>query len=179
MAKRDGIAARWARLRSAIRRHRWPVAGGVCVVALLGVWALWPAEPPPRARQYLEFTACLLAGARGIAEPAAGPVWGGMQEASRATRAKVQYLAVVGPQTADNAAPFLASLAQGRCDLVFVAGEGPIAAVPTIAGRFPDARFYAVGGAAARNVSTLDGSDSARLRAEVARIVADAARAAD
>lgn len=84
-----------------LRRNKWWVAAGVAVI--VGASAvLWlarpsgPEEPPSRAREYIEFQACLLTGAEGLSDPATQPVWAGMQEASRETRAKVSYLAVQG-----------------------------------------------------------------------------------
>jgi hypothetical protein len=125
-----------------VRRARWlPVAAGLVVPALL-VWALWPTPKQteqPRARQYLDFTACLLTDADGVTGAQAAPVWAGMQDASQATHAKVQYLSVSGPQTVENAMPFLNSLAQGHCDLVVAVGDAPVAAVRAGAGKFPAA----------------------------------------
>ncbi|HEX6500821.1 MAG TPA: hypothetical protein VF054_17590 [Micromonosporaceae bacterium] len=102
----------------------------------------------------------------------AAAVWAGMQDASLATHAKVQYLSVAGPQTADNAAPFLAGLAQGHCDLVFVAGEAPVAAVRSTAPTFPRVTFYVLGQTEPRsNVSIVDASSPETIRTAVARIV--------
>jgi hypothetical protein len=163
------------------RRPRWLAAGAAAVLVIGGLlaWAVWPeSEEPPRARQYLDFTACLLTPAAGTADPAAAPVWQGMQDASLATRAKVQYLAVTGPQTADNAATFLPSLAQGGCDLVFAAGAAPVGAVALIADRFPAVRFYAVGSARptsgakdANNVTTITLESADGVRERVAGVV--------
>nr|BFE65694.1 hypothetical protein GCM10020063_102200 [Dactylosporangium thailandense] len=74
--------------------------------------ALWPdpATEPPREREYLEFTACLLTPQDGVRGAAAGPVWAAMQDASQQTKAKVQYLEVSGAQTVENAVTFLNSL---------------------------------------------------------------------
>lgn len=45
--------------------------------------ALWPDDPAePRAREYRDVTVCLLTGAAGVTDPAAAPVWAGMQESS-------------------------------------------------------------------------------------------------
>lgn len=94
-----------------------------------------------------------------------------MHDASLATRAKVQFLAVAGPQTPDNAGTFLASLAQGGCDLVFAVGAAPVAAG---AARLPGIRFYVVGdGRGAGNVSVLDGDDP-RVRGDVSRVITKA-----
>ena len=98
----------WTRWRPTVRQRWWLAGGAAFVLVVALTWALWPAsepDPPPRAREYLDYTACLLTGDRGIADPQAAPVWAGLQDASLATRAKVQYLAVTGPQTAENGVP--------------------------------------------------------------------------
>jgi hypothetical protein len=76
------------------RRLRLPVGILVAVLVVgLAAWILWPS---PRPRPYLAFTACLLTDEQGVAGSAAGAVWAGMQDASLATRAKVQYVPAVG-----------------------------------------------------------------------------------
>ena len=156
------------------RRGRRGWYAGVAAVALvvLGVvLALWVTrEPEPRARQYLDFTACLLTDAQGVAGPEAAAAWASMQEASLETRAKVQYLAVAGEQTTANALTFLASLAQSNCSLVFAAGDLPRDAVVAGAGRFPGVKFVIVGsGPTAPNVSTVDKSGVGHLLEEAIR----------
>lgn len=159
-----------------VRLRRWWVASAAVVVAAgvaLG-WVLWPDPEPeaPRARQYRDIDACLLTDSRGVAGAEAAPVWAGMQEASLATLVRVSSVAVVDPQTPENAAPFLAGLAQRHCSVVFVVGEAPVGAVAEIAPRFPQVRFVVVGGdvAAAANVVPVGGSPDevkAAVRAEV------------
>ncbi|GAA2332436.1 hypothetical protein [Dactylosporangium salmoneum] len=142
--------------------QRW--LAGVAVVLVVGIvlaLVLWPdAKPePPRERQYLEFTACLLTAKDGVRDPAAAPAWAAMQDASLQTRAKVQYLEVTGDQTVDNAVPFLNSLAQGKCALILAAGEVPVGAVAKGAGAFPAKQFVTVGaGASGPNVQAVDAS---------------------
>lgn len=103
------------------RRSWWLVVAGLAavLVAALGWW-LWlsrNAPPEPLARQYLDFTACLLTDDRGVTGP-------------------------------DGAA------------------------------RFPQARFYVVGlRTSAPNVSTIDGSGLAEVRASVSRVVTAAVAA--
>lgn len=132
--------------RTVGQRKRWGLASlGVALLAVL-VWLVWPQEPEPRARQYLDFTACLLTDDNGLTGPQARPVWAGMQRASLATHAKVEYLVVRGPQTVDNASTFLTSLAQGQCHLLFAVGKAPTGSVAANATKFPRTRFVVVGG---------------------------------
>jgi len=158
----------------------WTVFGAV-VVAVAGLaWVFWPAAPPepaPRARQYLEYTACLLTGERGLTDTAAGPVWAGLQDASLATHAKVQYLAITGPQTVDNGVPFLNTLAQTGCNLIFAAGDVAVATVDKGATNFPDRRFYPVGGGSAHaNVFPITTTGPDGVRAAVSTTLTDAVR---
>jgi basic membrane lipoprotein Med (substrate-binding protein (PBP1-ABC) superfamily) len=150
-----------------VRPPWWSVIAAALAVVVLLVWVLWPADPPKREREYRAETACLLTGEKGIAAPEAAPVWAGMQEASVATRVKVQFLEVSGPQTAENAETFLASLAQSKCDLILTVGSVPVGALRATAARFPSVQFVGIGGgAAADNVSVVnvDGPDSARQK---------------
>jgi hypothetical protein len=90
-------------------RGFWFLVSGACVAAAgLAVGLAFaftggsaPA-PAARARSYTDFQACLLAGDRGLADPAAAPLWAGMQQASLATHAKVSYLTVAGPRAPDH-----------------------------------------------------------------------------
>jgi hypothetical protein len=159
-----------------LAEHRWWLGGGAAILVAVLTWALWPTStPPPRARQYLDFTACLLTGEQGINEPDATPVWNGLQQASLATKAKVQYLAVTGPQTVDNAATFVATLAQTNCDLVFAAGDIPVTSVNQSAPTFPNTRFLIVHGTATHsNVSIVDGQTPQQITAAVNQIVTNA-----
>jgi basic membrane lipoprotein Med (substrate-binding protein (PBP1-ABC) superfamily) len=149
--------------------------GAVAAVALL-TWVLWPSAPKPeqpRARQYLEFTACLLTDDQGIAGPTGKPVWTAMQDASLATLAKVQYLAVAGRQTESNALPFANTLAQRQCDLVFASGPAPVAAVRAAGRSFPWVRFYVV-----ISDSTANPGNVSSVRVEdVGRVIKDAVAA--
>jgi hypothetical protein len=176
--ERSGLASRLRRLSD---RQRWALAGAsAVVVGALLAWALWPApEPePPRAREYLTYTACLLTGDKGLTDPAAAPVWAGMQQASLATHAKVQYLAVAGQQTPENGATYLASLAQGGCNLIFAAGRAPLGAVRQGAPQFPTVMFVAVGKAPVTgNVSVIDVSSAEAVQGRVSQLITDKVRA--
>jgi hypothetical protein len=119
----------------------------VLVLTAVLTWAFWPdqsAPEPPRARPYLEYTACLLTGEQGITDPDAAPVWAGLQDGSTATQAKIQYLAVVGPQNIENAQTFLNGLAQANCSLIFGAGQLATATIDSAASEHPDTRFLPV-----------------------------------
>ncbi|MEU9744030.1 hypothetical protein AB0E12_33075 [Micromonospora chersina] len=137
---------------------------GLLLVAVTAVWMLWP-DPEPRQREYLNVTACLLTDRSGISGDSAKPVWAAMQEASVSSLVKVQYLAVNGPQTVDNARNHVASLAGSQCGLVIAAGPAQIDAVVAAAPTFPQVRFITVGGsAAAANVTAIDAKDAGGLR---------------
>ena len=139
--------------------QRWIAAAVVVAVVVVLAVLIWPGDKPaepPRERQYLQFTACLLTPGKGVADPAAAPVWAAMQEASLSTRAKVQYLAVSGEQTVDNALTFLSSLAQGGCNVVFAAGSPAVEAARKGAATFPSQRFVTVGGLPGGNITTVD-----------------------
>jgi hypothetical protein len=130
------------------------------------------ALPPPRARVYENVDACLLTGARGIADPDAAQAWAGMQDASRATSARVSYLAVTGPATAAQAEPFAGSLLVGGCKVIVAAGAAERAAALAEAPRFGAVRFVVPGAAAGSgpNVTALTFTLSG-LRSAVASAV--------
>jgi hypothetical protein len=149
------------------------------LLAALVVWLVWPdkREPPPRERPYLDYTACLLTDAQGVAGAAAAPVWAGMQDASLATHAKVQYLPVTGEATAANALPYLTNLVQRRCAVVFAVGPAQVAAVAADAAKHPAVRFVvAAGPASGANVTTIDASDPAEIRRQADVLLRDAVR---
>jgi basic membrane lipoprotein Med (substrate-binding protein (PBP1-ABC) superfamily) len=150
------------------------VAGG-CVALVLVLSSV--SAPVPRARQYLAFTACLLTDARGLGGPVAAPAWAGMQAASLATHAKVEYLPVMSGPTAADAAPVLASLVARQCKVVVAAGQAQAAAVAASARRYPAVRFAVVGGrAAGPNVTEVTGT-AAVVRSSVAGLVSNAVAA--
>jgi basic membrane lipoprotein Med (substrate-binding protein (PBP1-ABC) superfamily) len=147
----------------------------LALLAFLIVVLVRSGDDTPRARPYRDVTACLLTDAHGVTGAEAAPVWAGMQEASLATLAKVQFLEVDGPETVDNARTYLGSLVLSRCDLVIAVGAAQVGAVKADAGSYPDVRFVVVGGdATAGNIVRVDAGPAAQVSAAVSRIVADA-----
>ncbi|WP_123667526.1 BMP family ABC transporter substrate-binding protein [Actinocorallia herbida] len=158
---------------------RLAIAAGVValVPAVAFLIAFGTDDGDSRARPYLEFKACLLTDAEGLLGKDAAPVWQGMQRASLETRAKVQYLAVTGPQTVAGAGAFVGSLVGLRCDLVVAPAGLPADAVGERAEAYPGTRFLVVGGSAeGANVSRVAGND---VPGEVARVVAEAVSEAE
>lgn len=147
------------------------VAVAGCVAGVLLATASGPGGPPPaRARQFLSFTACLLTDSAGLAGSPAAQVWAGMQDASLATHAKVEYLQSYGTTEAA-AQPYLASLVQRRCSMVLAVGPAQVSAVTADAGRYPAVRFVAIsGGLAARGVTMVD-PVTGQVRANVASLI--------
>ena len=74
------------------------VAAGVAVAAFVIAWAVWPSPAPPRARQYLDVSACLLTGSGGITPGTTGAqAWHTMESASLSSHVMVSYLPATGP----------------------------------------------------------------------------------
>lgn len=163
----------------------WFLVGGACVavaglavgltLAFSGGGSSALPDPAASSRSYTDFQACLLTSNRGLADPASVPLWAGMRQASLATHAKVSYLAVMGPQTSDNALPFLGSLLVRHCQVVLAAGQPERAAIADRARKFPSVRFAVVGGTStAPNIAVLSGN-AAAIRDAAAREVSRAA----
>jgi hypothetical protein len=163
------------------RRGRIAAAGvaAACVLTAVLLIVLLPGSGTPpagtgRARQYLAFDACLLTDAHGLAGTQASQAWAGMQAASLATHAKVEYLPVAGAQTTGTALPYLASLVQRRCNVVVAVGAAPVSAVAADARQFRSVRFAVVGGhASAPNVTVLT-TQATQLKSSVDRVVTSA-----
>lgn len=166
------IASKW---RTVTMRQRVALLSlAALLLSLTGWLTLTPGNPPPRARQYLSFKACLLTDSQGITGKQSSPVWAGMQRASLKTHARVQYQPIIGPATVPNALPYLASLVQRRCDLIMAAGDIPVATATAGASRYPQAQFILVGGRkAAKNITALNAT-SPDLPAAVSDIVTHA-----
>lgn len=128
--------------------------------------------PPPRARVYESVDACLLTGPRGLADPTAAQVWAGMEDASRATTARVSYVAVTGPATVAQAEPFAGSLLVSGCKVIVASGAAERSAALTEAPRFSSVKFVVTGAAAGSppNVSALTFTPSG-LQAGIASAV--------
>jgi len=151
------------------------VAGVALGLVVSGVRLPWSSGgrvlPPVRARVYENVDACLLTGARGLADPVAAQVWAGMEDASRATTARVSYLAVTGPATAAEAEPFVGSLLVRGCKVIVASGAAEQAAVLADAGRFPGTRFVVTSAATGPSNVTALAFTTSGLRAAVAAAV--------
>jgi hypothetical protein len=148
------------------RSRQVAVAAAALILGAVAAWAFWP-EPAPRQREYLDATACLLTDEKGVTGEETAPIWSAMQDASVSSLVRVQYLPVNGPQTADNARAYVASLAGGRCGVVLAVGAAQIDAVNASAQTFPAARFVTVGGGKpSANVAVLN-DDAASLSAAI------------
>ncbi|MBB5872534.1 basic membrane lipoprotein Med (substrate-binding protein (PBP1-ABC) superfamily) [Allocatelliglobosispora scoriae] len=140
--------------------RKWVAAAVAVVLIGLVTWLVWPSPEPPRARKFLEITACLLTDDKGITGPQAAQIWAGMGDASAENHVQTEYLAVTGDQTAENALAYLNGLAMGHCDLLFATGDAQVAAVRTGAARFPAVLFRPVGQVpSAANVESVQGDD--------------------
>lgn len=177
---------RWLAVAAGTLRGRrgWAVgSAAVIVLGLLGVWLFAAGgesgPPDPRARQYKDVDACLLTGEKGIAAgtPAA-PVWEGMQQASLETRARVNYVPVMGPQSVENAQPYLNSLVQRKCDVVLAVGAPQVRVAESGAQQHPGIRFVVVGDASAESARKAGNLTVAKSGEELAGSVADVIREA-
>ncbi|MFL6073977.1 MAG: hypothetical protein ACJ73S_11335 [Mycobacteriales bacterium] len=158
------------------RKWWWVAAGAVAVlVAVVVAGVLWPSpgKAKPRARVYRDHNACLLTDSRGVAGAEASGAWAGMREASLATKARVQYLAVTGPATPENAGPFLAALVQRRCEVVVGVGPAQVTAVEAAAARYPRVAFGVVGDGGP-GVTGLAGGTVDEIRVTVGKFVTSA-----
>jgi hypothetical protein len=152
------------------RPRQLAVAALALSLGVVAAWAFWP-DPRPRQREYLDATACLLTDEKGATGKDAAPIWSAMQDASVSSLVRVQYLPVNGPQTADNARAYVASLAGGKCGVVIAVGTAQVDAVTAIAHTFPAARFVTVGGGSpSANVSVVEASDLATIGQQVSAL---------
>jgi hypothetical protein len=132
-------------MRRNTRLKLW-FAFGACAALAAGfaAWAAWPRPAPvPRARSYLNVTACLLTGRSGIAAGTlAAPVWASMQAASLATHVMVSYLPDTGPA---DVPVMLNTLIQRQCGVIITAGADPGQVIQTARAN-PRQRFLLVAG---------------------------------
>ncbi|MFV2117302.1 BMP family ABC transporter substrate-binding protein [Streptomyces sp. Act-28] len=180
-----GVRTLLTRLWMPRDRALW-VAGSAAVLvfglvaAALFVGGGKDGPPDPRARRYEDVDACLLTGEEGVAAgtPAAA-VWETMQKASLETRVRVNYVPVVGERSAANARPFLNSLMQRECAVVFAVGGPQVEAVQGGAKDHPDGRFVLVGGTgtAQRNVTVADPGNRRELDEIVGEEIRQAVKA--
>jgi basic membrane lipoprotein Med (substrate-binding protein (PBP1-ABC) superfamily) len=155
-------------------------AGAVAVLAVAGVvtWSVWPRPAPPRARQYLSVSACLLTDRSGIvAGSPAAPVWSAMESASLATHVMVSYLSATGPA---DLAPMLNTLVQRKCGVIVATGAASSAVIA--AGKAnPRQRFLLVAApgpaavAATSNTLVVSQADAAGQIGQVIRSLAASA----
>jgi hypothetical protein len=180
------VVVRAAESGALVRRLpvRWVLLGLCAAVAAVGIglavsggplpWSAGAGRvlPPTRARVYGSVDACLLTGARGLSDPAAAQAWAGLETASRATSARVSYLAVTGPATLAAAEPFAGSLLVQGCKVIVASGTAERAAALAEAGQFGSVRFVVTGPAAGSppNVTVLAFTPSG-LAASVASAV--------
>lgn len=160
------------------RPQWWWIAGGAAALVVVG-FVLWPISsdrelPPPRAVVYKDFQACLLTGPQGLADPTIALIWEGMQDASKATRAKVSHLATAGSDTVADTTPYVATLLQRQCNVVVTVGETHSAVAIELASGHPDVRFVAIGGSTgSANVTRLPEQSAEQQRTAVGQLIRD------
>ena len=153
-------------------QRRWLVPAVIVSMLGLGVGILladWgPASPPaPRARSYLNVTACLLTGPRGVAtgSPAAA-MWASMQTESLATHVMVSYLPAAGPA---DVPVMLNTLIQRQCGVIITADTDP-GQVIQAARANPRQRFLLVAGSGIAGLRTPANAVAAPATSAPARI---------
>lgn len=107
------------------------VKAGAATIAVVTVfviaWVLWPrpgTAAPPRARQYLDASACLLTESSGVTPGTPGAqAWHAMESASLASHVMVSYLPDSG---AANVPVMLNTLVERRCGLIVVTGASRV-----------------------------------------------------
>jgi hypothetical protein len=166
---------------AARRRIRIRLAAGaslaVVVAAAVLAWTLWPRPAAaPQARRYLNVTACLLTGPRGVTPGApAAPVWATMQSASLATHVMVSYL----PYTrAADTTILLNTLIQRQCGVIVTTGATPPQVIKAAESN-PQQRFVLVTAgsavtAAPSNVTVASASNMAPIRQAIRALAAAA-----
>ena len=168
---------------------RWIVLGLCTAVAGAGIglavsggplpWSSGGQPPQFQERAFENVDACLLTGVSGLSDPQAAQVWAGMQDASKATTARVSYQTVTGPATEAQAAPYAGTLLVQGCKVIVASGDPERAAVLADASQFSSVRFVVDGPAISSpsNVTVLTVPPSG-LRAAVASAVESGVHAA-
>lgn len=155
-------------------RNGWITIGAVLLV-LIGITILvWPRGrqlPPMRAREYRDVDTCLLTGPAGITDSQAAEVWAGLQDASAATRVRVSYLSVVGPETQANALPFVQSLVQKNCAVIVATGPVEVGAAAGVARDHREIHFVLIGGTRSGDNVVIVAPAGDQLRGRVAGAV--------
>ena len=125
------------------RSWLWLVSAASAALAVVLVgWGLWPRPvAAPQARQYLNVTACLLTGPRGVlpGSPAAS-AWAAMERASPATHVMVSYLSATAPA---DVTVLLNTMVQRQCGVIITDGASPAQVAPTARAN-PRQRFVLV-----------------------------------
>lgn len=134
------------------RRARAAVTAGLVVAIGAGIaWSVWPSgpnEPKARARQYANFTQCLLTDAAGVNSPSARPAWAAMQQSSAQTAAKSQFLAIPASAPQGDAAVYANTLVARGCDVIVAVGPVPVRAAAAVAASAQAKHFVLIGDAA-------------------------------
>jgi hypothetical protein len=174
-------------LRSRIRPDKWRLAilGVTLTVAtaLIGV-LIWPAQSggvkihqsAARVRLYSPYTACLLTGPKGLADPVAAPVWAGLREASASTTAQISYLTIMGPDTTANAETYINTMALRGCSTILAAGAVPADGALKAASSWSNRRLIAIEPASAEakppgNLTVIGRTAPAALAAQIKTLV--------
>jgi hypothetical protein len=120
------------------------IAAVAAVAVLITVWVLWPRPVPvavPRARQYLDVSACLLTGSSGVTPgTVGGQAWHALESASLASHVMVSYLPGTGPA---GVPAMLNTLVERQCGVIVVTGASQIQ-VASVAKANPGRRFILV-----------------------------------
>ena len=166
-----------------------------CIVAATVALTRPSSQPAPghvvpaaRAQAYSAYTACLLTGGDGLADPVAGPVWAGMQATSNTTHAQVSYLAMLGPASTHNADAYINTLALRGCSIVLAAGSVPAEGAIERAAAWPHLTVVAVVPAtgahgqastpspAAKNLTVLVDTSAKALQTQIDTLLTTASR---
>ena len=143
----------------AMRKHGFSkavVAAAAVSAAVIVAWMLWPGSATvaaPRARQYLDATACLLTGASGVSRGTVGAqAWNAMESASLASHVMVSHLPSAEPADVPT---LLNTLIERACGVIVVTGASQ-KQVTNAARANPGRNFILVtGGGAAGPVAVL------------------------